>query len=216
AERLNPEVRDAFEQKFNRNIYEGYGTTETTPVAGVNIPDRLNVANWSIQQGTKQGSIGMALPGSSFRIVDPEILAQLPAGEDGLILIGGTQIMQGYLKDQAKTDSVIINQDGLRWYNTGDKGHLDEDGFLSIVDRYSRFAKIGGEMVSLGAVESAINAVVPETVEVLSTAIPDEKKGEQVVLLFSGPVTESELKALILKKSGLKQLMLPSHFVPVK
>ena len=216
AERLNPEVRDGFKQKFDKNIYEGYGTTETTPVAGVNIPDRLNVKDWSIQHGTKAGSIGMALPGSSFRIVDPETLEQLPTEEDGLILIGGTQIMQGYLHDEEKTKAAIVHQDDLRWYNTGDKGHIDEDGFLTIVDRYSRFAKIGGEMISLGAVESAINAIVPEDVEVLATAIPDGKKGERVVLLFSGSITEIDLKYFVREKSELLPLMQPSTYIHVE
>jgi acyl-[acyl-carrier-protein]-phospholipid O-acyltransferase/long-chain-fatty-acid--[acyl-carrier-protein] ligase len=215
AERLNPEVRDGFKQKFNKDIYEGYGTTETTPVASVNIPDRMNFNDWSIQTGTKQGTVGMALPGSSFRVVDPETLASLPVNEDGLILIGGTQIMQGYLKDPEKTSAAIIELDGLRWYNTGDKGHVDEDGFLTIVDRYSRFAKIGGEMISLGAIESAINAVLPEDVEVLSTAIPDGKKGEQVVLLFSGPITLDDLKKLVSDSSGLQPLMQPARYVDV-
>jgi len=134
AERLNQEVRMTFEQKFNRPIYEGYGTTETTPVASVNIPDRLDTSTWRVQTGNKIGSVGLALPGSSFRIVDPTSMHNLPANEDGLILIGGTQVMLGYLHDDAKTDKVIIELDGQRWYKSGDKGHLDDDGFLTIVD----------------------------------------------------------------------------------
>jgi Acyl-CoA synthetases (AMP-forming)/AMP-acid ligases II len=95
----------------------------------------------------------MPLPGSSCRIVDLESLQELPVGQAGLILIGGTQVMTGYLKDPQKTAEVLLEQDGIMWYKTGDKGHVDEDGFLTVVDRYSRFAKIGGEMISLGAVE---------------------------------------------------------------
>ncbi|RLA18554.1 MAG: acyl-[ACP]--phospholipid O-acyltransferase, partial [Gammaproteobacteria bacterium] len=187
AERLNPEIRDGFNLKYSKPVFEGYGTTETTPVATVNIPDRI-AANWSIQMGTKKGSVGMALPGSSIRIVDPVTLEGLGIGEDGLILIGGTQVMQGYLNDAEKTAEVIAEIDGHRWYKTGDKGHLDKDGFLTIVDRYSRFAKIGGEMISLGAIESSINATLPEDVETLTTAIPDDKKGEKVVLLYAGDI----------------------------
>ncbi len=104
-------------------------------------------------------------------------------GEDGLILFGGTQVMLGYLKDPAKTAEVIVELEGKRWYKTGDKGHVDEDGFLTIVDRYSRFAKIGGEMISLGAIEGAIGKLLPEDTEILTTALPDGKKGEKVVLL---------------------------------
>ncbi len=215
AERLNPEVRDAFKLKFNKEIYEGYGTTETTPVASVNIPDRIDPRDWKVQKGHKEGTVGLPLPGSSFRIVDPETLETLPVGEDGLILFGGTQVMLGYLDDPEKTAEVIVELDGKRWYKTGDKGHLDKDGFLTIVDRYSRFAKIGGEMISLGAVEGSIGKLLPEEVEILATTIPDSKKGEKVVLLFTGDTEEDQLKALI-EQSGLNPLMRPSALIPVE
>jgi acyl-[acyl-carrier-protein]-phospholipid O-acyltransferase/long-chain-fatty-acid--[acyl-carrier-protein] ligase len=156
----------------------------------------------------------MPLPGSSFRIVDPESLQTLPQGEDGLILIGGTQVMLGYLDDPQKTSEVIVELDGKRWYKTGDKGHLDTDGFLTIVDRYSRFAKIGGEMISLGAIEGAIGKLLPEDVEILTTALPDGKKGEKVALLVSGGILLDELKRLI-EQSGLNPLMRPTEIIPV-
>jgi len=215
AERLNPEVREAFKLKFNKEIYEGYGTTETTPVASVNIPDRIDPRDWKVQQGSKPGTVGLPLPGGSFRIVDPETLQTLPAGEDGLILFGGTQVMLGYLNDPQKTAEVIVELDDRRWYKTGDKGHLDKDGFLTIVDRYSRFAKIGGEMISLGAIEGAIAKQLPEDAEILATAIPDGRKGEKVVLLFAGNIEQAELKALI-DQSGLSPLMRPSTLIPVE
>ncbi|HEY5716904.1 MAG TPA: AMP-binding protein, partial [Motiliproteus sp.] len=210
AERLNPEVRDSFQQRFNKPILEGYGTTETTPVASVNVPDRIDTSDWHIQRGSKAGTVGLPLPGSSFRIVDPDTLGTLPAGEDGLILIGGTQVMQGYLNDPERTAAVIVELDGQRWYRSGDKGHLDEDGFLTIVDRYSRFAKLGGEMVSLGAVEGAIAQQLPEGVEVLATAIPDARKGEKVVLLYSGEIAAAALQSAI-ENSGLNPLMRPAE-----
>lgn len=214
AERLNPEVRDAFKAKFDKEIYEGYGSTETTPVASVNLPDRLDPNSWKVQIGNKPGTVGMPLPGSSFRIVDPENLHMLATGEDGLILFGGCQLMLGYLKAPEKTAEVIVELDGSRWYRTGDKGHLDKDGFLTIVDRYSRFAKIGGEMVSLGSVESSINPLLPEHVEILTTTISDEKKGEKVVLLFSGETDEEQMKTII-SDSGLKPLMRPTLIIKV-
>ncbi|MCW8883825.1 MAG: acyl-[ACP]--phospholipid O-acyltransferase, partial [Motiliproteus sp.] len=213
AERMDPEVRDAFQIKFNKAIYEGYGTTETTPVASVNIPDRLDERDWQVQRGNKLGTVGLPLPGSSFRVVDPDSKETLPCGEDGLILIGGTQVMMGYLDDSEKTDSVIFNLDGQRWYATGDKGHLDGDGFLTIVDRYSRFAKIGGEMISLGAVEGAINSMLHEDIEVMATSVKDDKKGEKVVLLFAGGEAE-EIKTL-LKQSDLPAIMRPSDLIKV-
>ncbi|MCW9078578.1 MAG: acyl-[ACP]--phospholipid O-acyltransferase [Gammaproteobacteria bacterium] len=214
AERLSPEVRDGFKLKFNKEIYEGYGTTETTPVASVNIPDRIDPRDWKVQLGSKPGTVGLPLPGGSFRIVDPDSLQALPMGEDGLILFGGTQVMLGYLKDPEKTAEVIVKLDGRRWYKTGDKGHLDEDGFLTIVDRYSRFAKIGGEMVSLGAIEGAVAKMLPEDAEVLATALPDGKKGEKVVMLFTGQIEHDRLQNLI-EQSGLKPLMRPSELLAV-
>ncbi|MCG6965727.1 MAG: acyl-[ACP]--phospholipid O-acyltransferase [Chromatiaceae bacterium] len=214
AERLSPEVRDAFKLRFNKEIYEGYGTTETTPVASVNIPDRIDPRDWQEQQGNRPGTVGMPLPGGSFRIVDPQTLETLPTGEDGLILFGGSQVMLGYLNDPQKTAEVMVELDGKRWYKTGDKGHLDQDGFLTIVDRYSRFAKIGGEMISLGAIEGAISKVLPEEVEVLTTAVPDGKKGEKVVLLFAGDIDEGAIKGAI-EQSGLNPLMRPSELIRV-
>ena len=214
AERLNPEIREQFNLKFGKAIYEGYGTTETTPVATVNIPDRIATDNWHIQTGNKMGTVGLPLPGSSARIVDPNTLASLPIGEEGLILIGGTQVMQGYLNEQNKTDDVIVELNNRRWYKTGDKGHIDNDGFLTIVDRYSRFAKIGGEMISLGAVEAIISPHLPDDVEILSTSIPNDKKGESIVLLFAGDIDDIALKNC-LKQAELSPLTKPSTLIKV-
>ena len=211
AEKLSPDVREAFKLKFNKDIYEGYGATETTPVASVNIPDALDVNYWQVQAGNKLGTVGMPLPGSSFRIVDPESLEELPTGEDGLILIGGTQVMLGYLDNEEKTNEVITMIDGKRWYKTGDKGHLDEDGFLTIVDRYSRFAKLGGEMISLTAVEEAVRAALnkPE-LELVAINLPDEKKGEKIVLMVSEEIQRENIKKAMLS-SECNPLMIPAE-----
>jgi len=215
AEKLSPEIREAFETKFNKGIYEGYGTTETTPVASVNIPDRINPRDWAVQPGNRLGTVGMPLPGGSFHIVDPETMEMLPAGEDGLILFGGSQVMLGYLDDPEKTADVMVEIDGQRWYKTGDKGHLDKDGFLTIIDRYSRFAKIGGEMVSLGAIEAELGKLLPEDVEIAATAIPDQKKGEQVILLIAGSLGVEQMKNLI-EEANLSPLMRPAAFINVE
>jgi len=215
AEKLAPDVRSAFKAKFGLDVHEGYGTTETTPVAGVNIPDVLVPDYWVVQQGTKEGTVGLPLPGSTFKIVDPVTLQELPPGEAGLIFIGGTQIMKGYLNDDERTASVIVEQDGIRWYKSGDKGKLDEDGFLTIIDRYSRFAKIGGEMISLGAVEeAAIKAIVDETVEVAAVALPDEKKGEKIVLLAAGAQDTAGIRQKLIE-SDINPLMIPAEFLSV-
>ncbi|WP_425263342.1 acyl-[ACP]--phospholipid O-acyltransferase [Vibrio owensii] len=220
AERLSDEVRMMFESKFNKPIYEGYGCTETTPIACINVPDHLDKNYWNVHVGQKRGTVGMAVPGTTIRVVDPETMKTLPAGEDGLILIGGHQIMAGYLKQPEKTSEAVCEMDGIRFYKTGDKGHVDVDGFLTIVDRYSRFAKLGGEMVSLGAVEREINAVItsrhPELadeIQVVATAIPDEAKGEVVVLLAKTP-EDFDLRKLI-SESGIAPIMQPKTIVRV-
>ena len=212
AEKLNPAVREAFLTRFNKHILEGYGATETTPVASVNLPDSLDTQYWDLQIGSKHGSVGMPLPGSSVRIVDPVTFAELPTGSDGMILIGGPQVMQGYLNNPEKTASVIKEIDGSRWYVTGDKGHLDEDGFLFIVDRYSRFAKIGGEMVSLSAVELAVQQVLAEETEVIAMNLPDEKKGEQIILLTTAALGKDALRKAMLAQ-GCNPLLLPAQIL---
>jgi acyl-[acyl-carrier-protein]-phospholipid O-acyltransferase/long-chain-fatty-acid--[acyl-carrier-protein] ligase len=219
AEKLPAMVRSEFKAKFNTEIYEGYGATETTPVASVNIPDQLDPNDWRLQQGNKPGTVGMPLPGCAFRIVDPVSLESLPAGESGLILISGNQVMSGYLKDDAKTQEVIVELDGRRWYKTGDKGYLDNDGFLSIVDRYSRFAKVGGEMVSLTSVEQAVSTSletlnINETIEILAVNIPDAKKGESIVLLSNIEIDLKTLKDMLISQQ-VNALMYPSTIYKV-
>ena len=214
AEKVAPEVRDAFTKKFNLIVYEGYGATETTPVACGNMEDMLMMDEWKIHRGQKVGSVGVPLPGTNFKIVDPETFKELALGEEGMVLIGGLQVMKGYLKNPTKTTEVIKEIDGIRWYVTGDKGKLDDDGFLTIVDRYSRFAKIGGEMVSLGLVESEIAKLLGEETQIAITAMPDEKKGEKLLLLLEGALHIDELKEKI-KELKLNPLFVPSHFFKV-
>jgi acyl-[acyl-carrier-protein]-phospholipid O-acyltransferase/long-chain-fatty-acid--[acyl-carrier-protein] ligase len=216
AEKLHEQVRTGFREKFGHPIYEGYGTTETTPVAGVNLPDVLSTRDWTVQTGTKPGTIGLPVPGSAFRIVDPTTLEELPLGAEGLILIAGPQLMKGYLNDPARTASVFVELDGVRWYKTGDKGRLDDDGFLTILDRYSRFAKIGGEMVSLAAVEAAVvDALPPSDMELTAVAVPNAGKGEQIVLLVSNTREDPRDIRKQLIEARISPLLLPSVVVVV-
>lgn len=211
AESLRTELQEAFRMKFGKDIFEGYGCTETTPVASVNTENMLLNDFLTMQINNKPGSVGMALPGTRFRIVDPDTNEELPVGEAGMILIGGCQVMVGYLKDPERTAQALIEIDGKRWYRTGDKGYLDEDGFLTIVDRYSRFAKIGGEMVSLGAVEMRIqDTQVLNGFDYAVTSIKDAVKGERLVLLFEG---EKDPATVLqeLRQSGIPPLMIPSQ-----
>ena len=214
AEGVPQTIRDGFKAKFGKTIYQGYGATETTPAATLNFPDVLVVDTWKTQIGNKEGTVGLPVPGSSLKIVDPDTYESLKTGEDGMILIGGTQIMKGYIGDKKRTQSVIIELDGIKWYITGDKGHLDADGFLTIVDRYSRFAKIGGEMISLGFVESEISGILDSEIEIAVESIPDTKRGEKLVLIFQGEIEEAELKKTI-KGLTINPLFMPSAYFKV-
>ena len=217
AEKLQQQVRADFKEKFNLDIFEGYGATEATPVISVNLPDQLGMQDFTVQLGCRKNSVGMPLPGTRIRIVDPEAWTDLPIGEAGMILIGGVQVMQGYLKDPERSARAIVELDHKRWYVTGDKGYIDSDGFLYIVDRYSRFAKIGGEMLSLGRIEQCISDIAVQNMPDEESAdldfvlvnLPDEKRGEQLVLLSNrelAPMLTSESFA----SAGLSNLALPS------
>ena len=212
AEKLRSEVRDGFESKFKMSVYEGYGTTETSPGASVNLPDIQS----PFKLRNRPGTVGKAFSGTEFRIVDPDSLDPIPTGQDGLILIGGPQIMKGYLKMPEKTAEVIELIDGYRWYRTGDKGHLDEDGFLTIVDRYSRFAKIGGEMISLTTVEEEILEICNDkNLEIAATCLPDQRKGEKIVLLATNNLDKNQLKKL-LSDAKVNPLYYPAQVLKVE
>ncbi|MDR3501463.1 MAG: acyl-[ACP]--phospholipid O-acyltransferase [Legionella sp.] len=214
AEKLSPTVYQEFKNKFNLELYEGYGATEVAPVASCNLPDAISPIDWHLHKAGKIGTVGLPLPGCSFRVVDPETLADLPIGEDGLILIGGIQVMQGYLNLPEKTQEVLIEDGDYHWYKTGDKGHLDNEGFLTIVDRYSRFAKIAGEMLSLSQVEQEWQLVNDEPIDLMAISLADAKKGEQLALIYSAEITESELRKRLLATT-FPRCMLPVHIQKV-
>ena len=215
AEKLKPEIKSAFKEKFSKDIFEGYGATETSPVISVNMPDSLDLDSMRPIIGNKLGSVGQAIGGTIVKIVDPLTLDILPVGNDGLIIVGGSQVMKGYLNDKEKTDQVIVEIDGVRYYKTGDKGHIDEDGFIYIVDRYSRFAKIGGEMISLGSVEEMLGNIFIDSVESMAVALPDDKKGEQIVLLYISDLEEKMILKKI-KESDILPIMRPSKLFRVE
>ncbi len=215
AEKLQDEVRKDFKLKFNKDILEGYGATETAPVASVNMPDRISPDDWKVQTSWKIGSVGLPIPGTSFRIVDPDSYDTLGTGEAGMILVSGAQVMPHYLKNETQSAKVLRDLDGKRWYVTGDKGYLDADGFLFIQDRYSRFAKIGGEMVGLGTVEAALKAVINDhEVELVVVNLPDEKKGEKLVALCTRELDPAALREG-LTAQGLNSLAHPGLYFRV-
>ena len=132
SEPLPDEVRRQFELKFGKRIYEGYCLAETTAVAAVNIPDAMDTSDWKVQQGAIPGTMGLPLPGTSLKIIDSRSGEELPLGEDGQVLVCGSQVMLGYLNDPEKTGSAIIKIEDQQWLKTGSTGHLTEEGFLVI------------------------------------------------------------------------------------
>ena len=215
AEKLRDDVRIDFEKKFKKEILEGYGATETSPVAACNLPDVI-APDGTIQISHKKGSVGMAIPGTTIKIVDPENFKELEVNEEGMILISGIQVMKGYLNNSEKTSQAIKKIGNKKYYITGDKGKIDEHGFLTIVDRYSRFAKLAGEMVSLGSIEDKISKIInlseDSLVDFIVTSIEDEKKGEKIVLLISHVDEEFIGKIRIdMINSFDNKLMIPSE-----
>ena len=158
------------------------------------------------QLGSKRGSVGQALPGVLLRIVDPETFVQVPAGEPGMLLVKGANVMKGYLGRPDLSGQVL--RDG--WYVTGDIATLDDEGFLRITDRLSRFSKIGGEMVPHGKVEESLHQAAGSDLPLFAvTAIPDEKKGERLAVLTT--LDETKLPEVL---SKLAKLGLPNLFLP--
>ena len=214
AEKLREDVRVDFEKKFKKEILEGYGTTETSLVAACILPDVLSL-DGSMQVGHKKGSVGMAMPGTIIKIVDPQTYKELAVNEEGMIVISGIQVMKGYLNNSEKTSQVLKKIGNKTYYITGDKGKIDEDGFVKIVDRYSRFAKLGGEMISLGSIEEKISKLLDlsdeSQTDFIVTSIEDEKKGEKIVLLISHIEEElvNNLKEKMIETFDNK-LMIPS------
>ena len=178
AEKLPERLSAAFEDRFGIRPMEGYGCTECAPVVSANRVD-YRAAGFR-QVGAKRGKIGLPLPGISVRIVDPDSMAPVPIGQPGLLLVRGLNVMLGYLGQPEKTASVL--RDG--WYVTGDIVNMDEDGFLEITDRLSRFSKIGGEMVPHIKVEESLHDLAGVSEQVFAvTGVPDGKKGERLVVL---------------------------------
>ena len=208
AEKLSERLATAFDEQFGIRPFEAYGCTECAPAVTVNTHD-FRAAGFR-QVGAKRGKIGHPLPGICVRIVDaanPQITEPLPLGQSGLLLVRGPNVMLGYLGKPEKTAEVLINAPGSAdtlpgspptkdtrrhgagapadlWYITGDIAALDEDGFLQITDRLSRFSKIGGEMVPHIKVEEKLHELVAATEQTfVVTSVADEKKGERLMVL---------------------------------
>jgi acyl-[acyl-carrier-protein]-phospholipid O-acyltransferase / long-chain-fatty-acid--[acyl-carrier-protein] ligase len=204
AEKLQDRVAMAFEDTFGIRPLEGYGCTECSPVVAVNSHDFR--APGFRQVAAKRGRIGHPLPGVSVKIVDIDSDEPVPLGNPGILLVKGPNVMKGYLGMPDKTSEVL--RDG--WYRTGDIVTMEEDGFLTITDRLSRFSKIGGEMVPHIRIEETLHDLAGVTEQVFAvTALADHKKGERIVVLTTLSSEELEPIAQKLAQSDLPALWKP-------
>ena len=189
AEKLHEETRMLWFERFGVRVLQGYGVTETAPVLSVNTP-----------MENRSGTVGRALPGVEVRL---ESESEIRAGKR--LYVRGENVMTGYMREDAP-ERIDPPPDG--WHDTGDIVTVDDDGFITIVDRFGRFAKIGGEMVSLGAVEAVVGELwrdVPHTV----VAVPDADRGESLVLLTLQPDADAAALGEHFQRAGFARLWIP-------
>jgi acyl-[acyl-carrier-protein]-phospholipid O-acyltransferase/long-chain-fatty-acid--[acyl-carrier-protein] ligase len=205
AEKMKPELARAFELKFGKPMFEGYGCTELSPVVSVCSPDFVGPDQ--TQPGHKPGSVGHPIPGVAARVVDPDTLRDLGCHREGMLLIKSPGVMMGYLGEPERTREVIT-PDG--WYITGDIASLDEDGFITITDRLSRFSKIAGEMVPHVRIEEALHTALGATEpRMVVTSVPDDQKGEKLVVLHTELGMEVDELLRKLRDAELPRLWIP-------
>ncbi len=211
AEKLPLDLSKAVEEKFGVTPTEGYGTTELSPVAAFNVPDHRSEG--AVQHGTRVGTVGRVMPGATAKVVHPQTGEPLGTNTEGLLMIRGPNVMLGYLNEPEKTAAVI--RDG--WYDTGDFSKIDDDGFIEITGRQSRFSKIGGEMVPHLKIEEALCKIVDEEdadepeINLAVTAVPDAKKGERIVVVHKRLPKPVEKILKDLAETGLPNLWMPSQ-----
>jgi acyl-[acyl-carrier-protein]-phospholipid O-acyltransferase/long-chain-fatty-acid--[acyl-carrier-protein] ligase len=217
AEKLPLSLAEAFSEKFGISPQEGYGLTETSPATNVNLPNPADRENAVTLPSSRNGSVGQLLPGIAIRISDPTSEEPLTIDQQGMIWLKGANIFQGYLGKPEKSAEVLV--DG--WFKTGDVGRVDDDGFLHIEGRISRFSKIGGEMVPHETIEGAINIALGLDAEserrIAVVGVPDAQKGEAIILLSAlGNATIDciDLRYKLLEQ-GIPSLWCPKTIVPV-
>jgi len=195
AEKVREETRRQWMEKFGLRILEGYGATETSPVLATNTPMHF-----------KAGTVGRLLPGIAWRLEPIEGIS-----EGGRLIVAGPNIMKGYL---SPTNLGAIEAPSGGWYDTGDIASIDAQGYLSIIGRARRFAKIAGEMISLGAVEDMAAALWPNFRHAAVT-LPDPRKGEQVILLTENTQATAEALLAEARAHGVAEIMVPRKVLPV-
>jgi acyl-[acyl-carrier-protein]-phospholipid O-acyltransferase/long-chain-fatty-acid--[acyl-carrier-protein] ligase len=183
ADKMPNHLREEYKKIHNIEILEGYGTTETSPIVSVNLPE-----------GIKLGSVGKPLPGVQVKVIHLETGDEVPRGEEGKILVKGDLVMRGYYNDIEETSYRI--RDG--WYDTGDMGVHDPDGYLHHRGRLRRFVKIGGEMVSLVKVEDELIKIFSDDTVCCVVDIPDPVKGAEIVaVVTSREINQNQVKKLL-------------------
>lgn len=191
AEKLKPATRQLYTERFRVNIMEGYGVTETAPAISINTPA------WQ-----KVGSVGRPFPGMECRLEPVEGLE-----EGGRLLVRGPNVMLGYLKADKPG---VLQTDALEngWYDTGDIVLIDREGFIHIRGRAKRFAKVGGEMVSLAAIEELAARLYPDHAHA-AISLPDARKGEQVLLFSECAELTREAYVAAAKAEGHAEISFP-------
>jgi acyl-[acyl-carrier-protein]-phospholipid O-acyltransferase / long-chain-fatty-acid--[acyl-carrier-protein] ligase len=211
AEKLPLDLAKSFEERFGQRVFEGYGLTETSPVVSVNLPEpQPTKPGEQVQPSSRLGSVGKMAPGIAAEIREPETDRKLSLHETGMLWLRGPNIFEGYLKDPERTAEVL--RDG--WFKTGDIGRFDEDGFLYIEGRLSRFSKIGGEMVPHEAIEQKIVDLLDlsgkDERAIAIVGVQDEAKGEAVVLLSAVDIDLAQLRTK-LHEAGVPNLWIPKR-----
>ena len=196
ADKCPDSLRDGFKTKHDITIYEGYGATECSPVISANSPEN-----------NRPGSVGKPVPGLQIRIENYETGEKSGLGEDGRILVKGDSVMKGYFNDFEQT-SLHIRRG---WYDTGDMGNIDKDGYLWHVGRLKRFVKIGGEMVSLVKIEDVLEKLLPEDAQCCIVEIPDSIKGARIVAVVTAALEEKKVLKQMTKQ--LPAIALPKIFL---
>src|SRR5262252_8395172 len=215
AEKLPLDLAKAFEERFQQRVFEGYGLTETSPVVSVNLPEPKPKHGEQVQPSSRLGSVGKMAPGIAAEIRQSETDEKLSLHETGMVWFRGVNIFEGYLRDEKRTAEVL--HDG--WLKTGDIGHFDEDGFLYIDGRLSRFSKVGGEMVPHEAIEQKIIDLFAlsgrDERPIAIVGVQDEAKGEALVLLSAVDVDLAELRKK-LQEAGVPNLWIPKQIQRVE
>jgi acyl-[acyl-carrier-protein]-phospholipid O-acyltransferase / long-chain-fatty-acid--[acyl-carrier-protein] ligase len=207
AEKLKPTFATEIQETLNIEALEGYGCTELSPVVAVNVPREVQLHGGCKVHGNRLGTVGLPLPGTWIKTIDPDTGEDLPPGSVGIVAVKGPQVMVGYLNRPEATAKVL--RDG--WYSTGDLGMVDPDGFLKITDRISRFSKIAGEMVPHVNVELALmQAAGLDEHQVAVTGVPDPKHGEKLCVLYTEMPMELAKVHQKLMSAGLPRLWVPS------